>query len=360
VTYNYPGTYTLTTNAQDYWHNPCDTTSTLAVTVTDPCVENPPNCDDGNPCTDDSCVVQGGQAACAHDAVADYQVCGTNKACEAGVCKTTCVVLPNYLCAAPTPAHSQSHNADYYCTGSPQCFTCDSGFHPDGGQCVSDVTCQDECSPEGTVGCQDSMHTKTCSDWDSDGCLEWGGVQECPAGTACDGGACVQQCQNQCTDGAMRCSGATVQTCGYYGGACTSWQDTTTCVAPTPFCLEDGSAASCVQCRDATDCAAGEACVNDACCADADGDGQCDSVQLTLSGPASATVGTPFLLSALLQPVSAATTITIDGHALWCTLAGSVCSASRSVTEQAPGTHQYTASASVGGQGLSASASVRF
>jgi len=157
----------------------------------------------------------------------------------------------------------------------------------------------------------------------------------------------------------MRCSGATVQTCGYYGGACTSWQDTTTCVAPTPFCLEDGSAASCVQCRDATDCAAGEACVNDACCADANDDGACDSVQLTLSGPAGATVGHAFSLLASLEPVHDRTTITIDGHALWCTLAGSVCSASRSVTEQAPDTYEYSATASVGGHGVSASASVR-
>gem|GEM_PF-5156871 len=64
--YEQAGTYTLEAGGTDKWQNPCEQTSTLTVTVTDPCVENPPDCDDGNPCTTDTCVVVNSQATAHH------------------------------------------------------------------------------------------------------------------------------------------------------------------------------------------------------------------------------------------------------------------------------------------------------
>ncbi len=263
ILYTTAGTYTLEASATDKWSNPCEQTSTLTVHVTDPCADNPPDCDDQNPCTTDRCVVINGAATCSNEAVTDGQTCGGVSKCEGGICKAPCV--NPYLCADTQPTHSTLVD-QYYCTGASQCYTCADGFHPEGEACVADTTCQDECPSDGAVGCLDSTHNQTCADWDGDGCLEWGGVQACPAGTTCAAGACVTSCQDACTDGATRCNGNTLETCGHYGSTCTSWHANTPCADPTPYCVEDGAAA-CVACRTDEDCAPSETCVGGACIA---------------------------------------------------------------------------------------------
>jgi len=64
---------------------------------------NASHCDDGNPCTGDSCAA----THCKHDPVADGTSCGAGGAvCEAGACKGNCVIGgPTYAAGAKNPSN---------------------------------------------------------------------------------------------------------------------------------------------------------------------------------------------------------------------------------------------------------------
>ena len=89
-------------------------------------------------------------------------------------------------------------------------------------------SCQDECSPAGARRCACSTQYQVCGNYDSDPCLEWSPIQNCPSGTVCQNGECVPSCQDECSPGQQqrRCNGNIVEerTCGNYDSdPCLEW-----------------------------------------------------------------------------------------------------------------------------------------
>jgi len=59
------------------------------------------------------------------------------------------------------------------------------------------VTCQNECSAAGSKRCSNNGY-QVCGNYDTDNCLEWSSIINCPTNTICQNGACIQK---KCTDG---------------------------------------------------------------------------------------------------------------------------------------------------------------
>ncbi|MBT9558309.1 MAG: right-handed parallel beta-helix repeat-containing protein [Myxococcales bacterium] len=107
---------------------------------------------------------------------------------------------------------------------------CATGQACQDGQCA--VGCTDECAVQGERRC-DGNSVETCRDHDSNGCLEWGGAQECLSGTVCQSGFCSVGCDGEaeCTvKGARRCAEGGVETCAdpEFDG-CLGWTDAEAC-----------------------------------------------------------------------------------------------------------------------------------
>jgi len=68
-----------------------------------------------------------------------------------------------------------------------------------------EVACQDECSQTGLKKCSNNGY-QVCGDYDTDDCLGWSSITNCPPNTICQNGSCIQQ---KCTDGTpySQCSG---------------------------------------------------------------------------------------------------------------------------------------------------------
>jgi hypothetical protein len=208
------------------------------------------SCDDGNPCTDSSCVVgdcvfEANEVACD-----DGNACSTGDICSSGNCK-----------------------AD-------GALTCD-----DGNICTSDA-----CDP--LLGCTHVANALPCSDGDActvgDTCLD-GGCGAGPSALACDDG-------NVCTDdscdaeaGCMNTNNATLCDDGNAcstGDACTDGackpQGVLVCADDNP-CTDDGCHlvdgctfdSNTVPCDDGDPCSVGDICA-DGGCQSGDGSLACD------------------------------------------------------------------------------------
>ncbi len=128
----------------------------------------------------------------------------------------------------------------------------------DGG--ATTPSCEDSCPDEEQRMCS-GLGYVICADHNDDGCLEWGAVQSCAAGTACVGGKCEAACANQpCTAmGAKKCSEAgEVVSCGDFDGdGCLEWGPGTPCaeglVCTQGFCkvscADDCTALGAKQCE---------------------------------------------------------------------------------------------------------------
>lgn len=99
--------------------------------------------------------------------------------------------------------------------------------------------CINQC-PEGVKQCS-GKGWQECTK-QSNGCLDWGKVTDCPTGQICSGGQCRKNCLNQCTLGAKQCVGKGFQTCEQKNTGCTDWSETTDCEGGK-FC----SGGSCVK-----------------------------------------------------------------------------------------------------------------
>jgi len=74
--------------------------------------------------------------------------------------------------------------------------------------------CPETACRAGGHRCGPDRSVQVCSDFDGDGCSEWGGDVVCPPGSECQEGACVALCQHACAEGERVCTGDAVQTCG--------------------------------------------------------------------------------------------------------------------------------------------------
>jgi hypothetical protein len=188
------------------------------------CLDNA-SCDDGNPCTDDTCdQATGCQYADNNDVCDDGNACTEDDVCDAGACKsgTTITCNDGKACTA------DACNAQAGCVFSPlpNTVACE-----DGDKC----TLSDKCSGDGE--CK-SGAAKTCNDGESctnDSCnAATGNCVFAPKqfGTSCsDGNPCTKDdiCKSgKCTSGATK--NCNKGTCNTKTGSCVCPSTTTTAV----------------------------------------------------------------------------------------------------------------------------------
>jgi RHS repeat-associated protein len=213
----------------------------------------PASCDDGNPCTVDSCGTNG---VCTHmpamngTTCNDGNACTQNDTCQGGVCTGGAAVT----CAGADQCHTEG--ACVPATGCPAPMAKNDGTAcDDGNACTTGETCRaGACTGGATVTCTggDQCHTAgTCDP--AGGCSAPVAVMN---GTTCnDGNACTtgETCQaGVCTGGAaVACTGA--DQC-HAASAC---DPTTGCGAPV--------ALSGTPCDDGNACTTGETCLAGLC-----------------------------------------------------------------------------------------------
>jgi len=189
---------------------PCDDTNFC--TIADRCkvgaclAGDPKSCDDKNPCTNDSCDPKTG--ACTNlpntDTCADGNTCTTNDVCSGGKCAGTytCQCAQAVDCDDKNPCTNDTCS-NGTCTHAPLA----SGSCDDGNACTEGDACKaGACSPGTAKVCDDknpctndSCETKTgcvavpntiaCNDGDA-----------CTAGDTCDAGVCKPAGALECDD----------------------------------------------------------------------------------------------------------------------------------------------------------------
>ncbi len=184
--------------------NPCDDGN--ACTTADTCSNGsciggpPPNCDDGNPCTDDACKPNVG---CTHSNNSapcnDGNACTTADTCSGGAC----VGGPPPNCDDGNPCTDDACKPNVGCTHSNNSAPCN-----DGNACTTTDTCSggacvggpppkcndgnpctdDACNPK--TGCTHSNNSASCNDGNA-----------CTTGDTCSGGSCIGGPPLNCNDG---------------------------------------------------------------------------------------------------------------------------------------------------------------
>ena len=118
--------------------------------------------------------------------------CLSTADCCSGVCSNG--KCASSVCAADCPtagAKQCSGNGVQTCAPTNGCLkwgaaiACSSGHTCSNGICST--VCADECSAIGVKQCGGSFGFKTCGNYDTDSCLEWGAVTNCSAGQSCTG-----------------------------------------------------------------------------------------------------------------------------------------------------------------------------
>ncbi|MDY0060348.1 MAG: hypothetical protein RBU45_11090 [Myxococcota bacterium] len=113
-----------------------------------------------------------------------------------------------------------------------------------------------DCTP-GAKRCDGTQVVEVCSDYDGDGCPEWGGGVDCPTGSRCEDGRCLAICLPECVPGQRVCSGRGYRTCG------DADEDGCPDLSPAVSCEPDE------RCEDGRCVPVTEACI-DACAAEGD------------------------------------------------------------------------------------------
>jgi len=212
-----------------------DCTDASACTIDERCVggsctSSPRNCNDGNPCTADSCNPSAG---CLNVALLDGTSCSDGQACDG---LETCA---SGTCRAGTPPSCDDHN---FCT-TDSCDNVTGCRHvPVGACCNSDSDCTDAdqctigehclvshtCASQ-ALGCSDGNPCTTDGCNPASGCVHAPTSGPCNDGLACTtGDACnAGQCAGtpvDCNDGNF-CDGT--ETCAPESGACVSGSELT-------------------------------------------------------------------------------------------------------------------------------------
>ncbi len=293
------------------------------------CCSASDDCDDGNPCTQDTCTAGScGYAVAAVEGAPceDDNACTKKSSCASGFCVPTTLTI----CDDGNPCTVDSCNAKLGCVAQPlgDAANCDDGDACNGvalcqgGVCVNGAapTCDDanpctsdSCSPQ--AGCKHEINAASCNDGNactlkdtcvkgncvglaiacnddqpctSDSCDLLLGCVYAPGNGACDDGdACTQK--DTCTQGVCTGKPATCED----GNPCTV--DGCTAAAG---CVHDPAPMQGHSCDDGSACTGGDACDNGACtvgqtvsCDDANPctQGGCDAVtgrckQTTIAG----------------------------------------------------------------------------
>lgn len=187
------------------------------------------NCNDSNPCTDDSCQ----DGVCAHlantAACDDGEVCTSGDACADSACHGTAKDCDDGLSCTVDACASGA------CSHTPDAALCE-----DGNACTADV-----CT---AGGCQHSNQSGACED--GDGCTVGGG---------CTGGICLPGTALVCDDQ----NGCTADFCK--NGECMNKPAPAICDDGDPCTVGDACALGFCASGPALDCADGLTCTDDGC-----------------------------------------------------------------------------------------------
>jgi len=158
--------------------------------------------------------------------------CAASESCSNGTCSDTCEdecpVSGESICSPDGTAVSTCGQFDAdTCLDRSTPVPCPTGQACQGGSCVA--TCTDECG-QGATRCVGNA-LETCGNFDADPCLEWGGAVTCPNGANCSNNTCELACTDECTTmGAVECSGNGFRTCGQFDlDSCLEWSSVTNC-----------------------------------------------------------------------------------------------------------------------------------
>lgn len=152
--------------------------------------------------------------------------CDPGQKCVDGLCQAVCTdaCSPGSVRCDPDPTVNGVQTCQM---GGEGCYVwsetveCVEGESCSGGACREG--CVDECSA-GSRRCSGDGY-QICGDFDSDPCLEWGPIVDCPPGETCSNGYCGADCTNECAVGERRCDGSDgYQVCGDYDSdPCLEW-----------------------------------------------------------------------------------------------------------------------------------------
>lgn len=227
--------------------------------VSGQCISDPVGCDDGNPCTNDSCSPAGG---CANIAVvngiscSDGNICNGQETCQGGGCSPGSTLD----CSDGNVCTVDGCNPQSGCTQQPIPACCTTAADcADASACTINERCVNQACVSDPLACNDG---NACT---SDGCNPASGCtfaavpngQSCSNLDFCDG---LETCQ------AGACVGSSPPNCGD-GNPCT----TDACNGSTG-CTHTGVAGCCFtdgDCVDADACTVNERCVGGTCTSDA-------------------------------------------------------------------------------------------
>jgi hypothetical protein len=100
-------------------------------------------------------------------------------------------------------------------------------------QCCPGGPCQTVCTNacvNGAKQCNGDGY-QTCADYNSDGCTEWSSIVPCLASQTCSAGTCISTCSNECASSGLRqCNASGYQICGSYDSdPCLEWSSVVDC-----------------------------------------------------------------------------------------------------------------------------------
>jgi len=217
-------------------------------------------CDDGNPCSTDSCLPESG---CAHVAVIgsceDGNACTTGDLCANGVCTAGAALG----CADGTPCTFDSCDGLSGCQHKNAIGACDDG----NGCTVADVCKNGSCSGGEAKNCEDGNPCTTDSCAPASGCTSTvadsnacSDGNPCTVGDACSAGVCAGHGPPPCDDG----NACTDDACGAASG-CTHAVNSANCNDNSVCTVGDHCAAGGCVGTTALDCSDADPCTNDSC-----------------------------------------------------------------------------------------------
>ncbi|MBM4394508.1 MAG: hypothetical protein FJ087_02320 [Deltaproteobacteria bacterium] len=240
-------------------------------------------CDDGNPCTDDSCDAAVG---CLHAANAapcdDGDPCTTGDACAGGKCGG--VPVPGG-CGCAVDADCAKHEDGNACNGTLACVA---------GTCAVDTATVVTCDPSGNTACAKAAcdpATGECARVPANEGAACDDGNPCTAGETCVAGACAGDDPTDCGDG----NDCTDDLCDPASG-CRSVGSVSSCEDGDPCTAGDACEAGACVGGGPADCDDGNPCTSDSCdqgtgCAHDPNEAPCDDLDPCTVGDACAAGG---------------------------------------------------------------------
>lgn len=205
------------------------------------CIGTPMVCDDGNLCTTDACV--NGTCEFTNNNVTcnDNDPCTINDTCSGGACAGTPIV-----CDDGNPCTTDT------CVGGLCQFVNNSEFCDDGDPCTLNDTCVAGGCAGASIVCNDN---NPCTD---DACVGGNCVYTPNSATCNDGNACTE---NDACSGSV-CSGTPIQDCCTSSAQC---DDSNPCTDDACVNNECQNTPNTVICNDGNACTENDVCANGAC-----------------------------------------------------------------------------------------------